>query len=71
MDEIVLRTRDGGYVAAVQDPVALMMIAQGNPPDVLCWGQRFFAHRKDTEYREVLVWFIARSEPNEPTTPLN
>lgn len=65
-----MKTRDGGYVTSVEDPVALMMAAQGNPPEVICWGQRFFAHRKDMEYREVLCWYIVPREPDETTTPV-
>ena len=53
MREVMLYTRDGGYVATVLTvPFQLM-------PEMLNWGQRFFVRETDEKYVEglcVTVW---------------
>lgn len=62
-----LYTRDGGKVVDLDEPSVAAMAANGQPPEVICWGSRFFRHdatRPDElRYVEVLCWFARVGEP--------
>lgn len=52
MWKVQLVTRDGGLVGTVELPPFAV------PPEVVCWGERFFKQTGPDTYTEVFCYFI-------------
>jgi hypothetical protein len=56
-----LYTKDGNKLGTTASPALDMMVANGNPPEAVAWGERLFVH-ENGRYVEGMAWVLQPAE---------